>query len=170
MARTLRELRRQQGLTQAALAAQVGVTRATVRAWEQTQRRPQPRYLTALAAALGVPVGELPCAASPRGPEAHAGHAPLVGMLPPDLVRSTVHAALAYYRLAPAERRVAWAVLRGLSTGEIGALLGVSPATVKNTLATAMARTGAATRLQFALQLLGIDPDVLHEDRPYPWG
>jgi transcriptional regulator with XRE-family HTH domain len=42
-----------QGLTQAALAARIGVDAASIRNWELNKRRPHPRHLAALSKYLG---------------------------------------------------------------------------------------------------------------------
>jgi transcriptional regulator with XRE-family HTH domain len=55
--RRLRELREQAGLTQAALAGQVGVGKDAVARWEQGTREPLWSSVVALARALGVEVG-----------------------------------------------------------------------------------------------------------------
>lgn len=55
----LHRLRAAAGLTMAALAQQLGVSKPTVWAWEQGKARPVGARIEALAAALGVPENEL---------------------------------------------------------------------------------------------------------------
>lgn len=55
----LQRLRKDRGLTQAALAEQLGVSKPTVWAWEQGKARPVESRMDALAQALDVPVAEL---------------------------------------------------------------------------------------------------------------
>jgi transcriptional regulator with XRE-family HTH domain len=55
----VRLVRRALGLTQAQLAARIGVAEATVRSWETDRAHPQPRWLRRLAKALGVSVEDL---------------------------------------------------------------------------------------------------------------
>lgn len=52
----LRELRRQQGMTQADLATQVARSVSSVCRWERGRRRPKHSVLLRLSAILGVPV------------------------------------------------------------------------------------------------------------------
>ena len=52
-------LRRRRLLTQAELAAQVGVTTKTVQTWESGQAQPRLRHVRRLAEVLGVPAQEL---------------------------------------------------------------------------------------------------------------
>ncbi len=59
LARALRELREQRGMTQVELAAATGVTDARVRALEAGRLDPDYALLLALARALGVPLLEL---------------------------------------------------------------------------------------------------------------
>ncbi len=51
--------RESQGLSQAELAAVLGVEPATISRWETGLRRPAPRYLPKLAELTGASVGEL---------------------------------------------------------------------------------------------------------------
>jgi transcriptional regulator with XRE-family HTH domain len=55
----LQRLRKDRGLTQAALAEQLGVSKPTVWAWEQGKARPVESRMDPLAQALDVPVAEL---------------------------------------------------------------------------------------------------------------
>ncbi|MBS0482429.1 MAG: helix-turn-helix domain-containing protein [Proteobacteria bacterium] len=55
----LQRLRKQRGLTLAAIGAALGVSKPTVWAWEQGRSRPTPDHLAALARALAVPETEL---------------------------------------------------------------------------------------------------------------
>jgi DNA-binding XRE family transcriptional regulator len=55
----LQRLRKDRGLTQAALAEQLGVSKPTVWAWEQGKARPVESRMDALAQALDVPAAEL---------------------------------------------------------------------------------------------------------------
>lgn len=55
----LQRLRKERGLTQAALADQLGVSKPTVWAWEQGKARPVESRMEALARALDVPADEL---------------------------------------------------------------------------------------------------------------
>lgn len=55
----LQRLRKDRGLTQAALAEQLGVSKPTVWAWEQGKARPVESRMATLAQALDVPVAEL---------------------------------------------------------------------------------------------------------------
>lgn len=63
-------LRKQRGLTQAALAEKVGVEQPTIQRWEKGKREPELSQLFALAAALGVEPSALidPSLAAPIGP------------------------------------------------------------------------------------------------------
>jgi transcriptional regulator with XRE-family HTH domain len=56
LARRIAEARRDAGLTQADLAATMGVSVAAVQTWEQGTFTPRPKRLHALAEALGKPV------------------------------------------------------------------------------------------------------------------
>ncbi|GHF63576.1 Zn-dependent peptidase ImmA (M78 family)/DNA-binding XRE family transcriptional regulator [Deinococcus metalli] len=56
MSTRIRELRERSNLNQDALGERLGVTRQTIAAWEKGQRDPTMTQLTALAAALGVPL------------------------------------------------------------------------------------------------------------------
>lgn len=56
LARRIAEARRDAGLTQADLAATMGVSEKAVQTWEQGTFTPRPKRLHALAAALGKPV------------------------------------------------------------------------------------------------------------------
>ncbi len=55
----LRRLRKEQGLTLAALASQLGVSKPTIWAWEQGKARPVKDRVETLAALLGVPASEV---------------------------------------------------------------------------------------------------------------
>ena len=55
----LQQLRKQRGLTLSQLAAQLGVSKPTVWAWEQGKARPVEARMEALAQALGVPEWEM---------------------------------------------------------------------------------------------------------------
>lgn len=55
----LQRLRKERGLTQAALAEQLGVSKPTVWAWEQGKARPVESRIDALAQALDVPAADL---------------------------------------------------------------------------------------------------------------
>jgi transcriptional regulator with XRE-family HTH domain len=55
----LRELRLRAGLTQQLLAAQLGVTYRTIRAWEKGESAVRKGWLPKLAAALGCSVADL---------------------------------------------------------------------------------------------------------------
>lgn len=58
-ARLLKALRRERDLTQEALAHELGVTFATVNAWENARRRPMPflaRRLAEIATAAGLDI------------------------------------------------------------------------------------------------------------------
>lgn len=52
----LRQLRKAKGLTQEALAEQVGVSKPAISSWEKGRAQPRAARATALAKALGVPV------------------------------------------------------------------------------------------------------------------
>ena len=56
VAERIQETRKSQGLTQAALAARMGVTRSQVTLWETSGRNPSPTSLKRIAMALGVDV------------------------------------------------------------------------------------------------------------------
>ncbi|MFP3992798.1 helix-turn-helix transcriptional regulator, partial [Streptomyces sp. E11-3] len=55
-----RRLRESKALTQAQVAARVGVTRETVRSWESGRTQPRGRTLEAYAELLGAPRAEAP--------------------------------------------------------------------------------------------------------------
>lgn len=55
----LRQLRKARGLTQEALADQVGVSKPAISSWEKGKAQPRATRATALAHALGVPVQSL---------------------------------------------------------------------------------------------------------------
>lgn len=55
----LRQLRKAKGLTQEALAEQVGVSKPAISSWEKGRAHPRAARATALATALGVPVQSL---------------------------------------------------------------------------------------------------------------
>jgi len=55
----LRDLRLRAGLTEPALAAQLGVTYHTIQAWEKGERPVRTEWLLKLAAALGCSVADL---------------------------------------------------------------------------------------------------------------
>jgi transcriptional regulator with XRE-family HTH domain len=56
----LQALRRRQHLTQKELASRVGVTRQTIRQWEDGTRQPPHAHIPKLAEALGVDARQLP--------------------------------------------------------------------------------------------------------------
>ena len=78
IARNLKRLRRQKGLTQEALADKLHVTRQAVSNWERNQNLPELEVLLAAAEAMGVSVDELLYGpgAWPRGSPARAGRPP----------------------------------------------------------------------------------------------
>ncbi len=55
----IRDLRKSAGMTQAQLAAKVGVAQATVAEWERGDYYPRASIIPALAAALGCTVNDL---------------------------------------------------------------------------------------------------------------
>ena len=57
--RGLRQMRRRAEMTQQDFSERIGVTRATIIAWESGTSIPSPRQLTALAEMFGCTVGEL---------------------------------------------------------------------------------------------------------------
>lgn len=73
IARNLKRLRRQKGLTQEELADKLHVTRQAVSNWERNQNLPELEVLLSAAEAMGVSVDELLYgprpAAPPDGPE-----------------------------------------------------------------------------------------------------
>lgn len=59
LASNIRYLRKQQGLTQEALAERLGVTYIAVQGWESKRRFPKPELMTSLATVLNVPESRL---------------------------------------------------------------------------------------------------------------
>lgn len=66
VAKNLKRLRKQAGLTQEELAARLHVTRQAVSNWETARTQPDIETLTALAEALGTDAGELICGPRPK--------------------------------------------------------------------------------------------------------
>jgi DNA-binding XRE family transcriptional regulator len=66
-AQRLRRLRQERGLSLSRVAAQLGVSKPTVWAWEQGKARPVEARMDALAATLGVQRGELTARVSHQG-------------------------------------------------------------------------------------------------------
>ena len=72
----IRALRKQRGLTQAQLGALCGVSGASIGSYEKGATLPKRRVVDQIAAALGVPAGQLLEAPAPSG-AAPSGKAPL---------------------------------------------------------------------------------------------
>ena len=79
IARNLKRLRRQRGLTQEELAARLHVTRQAVSNWERNRNLPELEILLSAAELLGVGVDEL--LYGPRPAEAHGYRRGAVGRL-----------------------------------------------------------------------------------------
>ena len=96
VATRIRETRESRGLTQAALGAQLQVTRSQVTLWETGGRNPSPTSLTHIARALGVEVEWL---ATGKGPQ--RASSPLGGIDPKlhELVVEAVQGAFKRRRL-----------------------------------------------------------------------
>ncbi len=88
----IREIRESQGLTQASLAARMGVTRSQVTLWETGGRNPSPTSLKEIAQALGVAVEWLATGkGSPRPASSYDG-------LDPELLQMVLESAQSAFR------------------------------------------------------------------------
>ena len=99
----IRQTRESQGLTQAALAARLGVTRSQITLWETGARNPSPTSLKHIAAALGLHVEWL---ATGKGvPKPFPAYNEGVDAQLHELVVEAVHAAFKRRRLDTNSKR-----------------------------------------------------------------
>lgn len=112
--------RNERALTQAELAARVGVTRRTLARWESGESRPRPAHLIALAVALGRQVVDLESASTLRDIRRAAGFSQRAFAEEANIPAGSL-AAIETGR-APVPDSSLWASLLGRTTVEIDRL------------------------------------------------